>query len=145
MRNLVFCLGIASVLLSFNSSRANPLEDQQYKELDQCLDKRIPAADQQRAESWKRDFSSAEAYEKSVDPWRAKLWNLIGGKPESSLPLNPKEELIQDFGTHKAYRVWLQVLEGVHGYGIVLVPKGDGPFPAMICIHGMKSTPEYVC
>jgi len=143
LRNWLYTL---CLLFSFDSRiQGNEFEDAQYKELDQYLDKQISAADQQRAKSWHRDFSSADAYEKSIEPWRAKLWNLIGGKPQTTLPLDPKEELIQEFPTHKAYRVWLQVLEGVHGYGILLVPKGQGPFPAMVCIHGMKSTPEYVC
>ncbi len=117
----------------------------QYQELDRYFDRQVNEADRQRARSWQRNFSSIEDYEKSVEPWRAKLFEMLGGNSYSNSPLRPQEQLIAEFPTHKAYRVWFTAFDEVRTYGILLVPQGRGPFPALICIHGMAGTPEAVC
>ena len=132
----------AEVVVSSNEVAAAHTE--QYRELEEYLDKLIAKSENVRAESWKRDFSSVEAYEKSVAIKRDELWRLLGGKPADPAPLAPKEELIADFDTHRASRVWLGAFDKVRAYGILLVPRGKGPFPALICIHGMSGAPEAV-
>src|SRR5436190_3389160 len=118
---------------------------QQVRELEQYLDKRITDSENVRAKSWKRNFKSIEAYERSVAPKREELWKLLGGKPEHPAALAPKEELIADFPTHSAWRVWMGAFDAVRVYGVLLVPKVKERVPALICIHGMGGSPETVC
>jgi len=75
------------------------------------------------------------------------LAQMLGGMDYAKLDLKPAQELIADLATHRAYRVWLPAFENVRSYGILLEPKSNvkGPHPAMICIHGMSSSPEAVC
>lgn len=117
----------------------------QVKELEQYLDKVIADSEKVRAKSWQRDFASIEAYEQSILAKREDLWRLLGGKPVDAAPLAPKEELIAEFETHRAWRVWLGAFDAVRVYGILLVPKVKAPAPALICIHGMGGSPEAVC
>jgi dienelactone hydrolase len=117
----------------------------QFDEMDRYFDRQVEEANQQREKAWQRDFSSIEAYERSVEPWRQKLLEMLGGDVYPRSPLKPKEERVAEFTTHTAWRVWFTAFENVRGYGILLVPKGTGPFPALICIHGMGGTPEGVC
>src|SRR5690349_11652613 len=105
----------AEVVVSSNEVSATYTE--QYRELEQYLDKLIAQSENVRAESWKRDFSSVEAYEKSVANKRDELWRLLGGKPADPAPLAPKEELIADFERHRASRVWLGAFDTVRVYG----------------------------
>ncbi len=117
----------------------------QYDEIDRYLERQVKLADASRKESWKRDFASIEAYEKSVDPWRERLWELLGGKHYAPAPLEPREELLIETARYRAYRVWFGAFEDVRTYGILMVPRGEGPFPAVICIHGLAGTPESLC
>src|SRR5258708_32544417 len=55
----------------------------QYQELDRYFDRQVKEADRQRARSWRRDFSSIEDYEKSVEPWRARWFAELPGHPLS--------------------------------------------------------------
>src|SRR5207245_11445015 len=48
----------------------------QYQELDRYFDRQVNEADRQRARSWQRNFSSIDDYEKSVEPWRTKLFEM---------------------------------------------------------------------
>src|SRR5260370_943667 len=84
----------------------------QYQELDRYFDRQVNEADRQRARSWQRNFSSIEDYEKSVEPWRAKLFEMLGGNSYPNSPLRPQEQLIAEFPTHKAYRVWFTAHDG---------------------------------
>lgn len=148
----VFCV---AVWILFGGSLANGqtvapadiavVQDAQYNEIEQYLDGQIAEANRQRIESWKRDLSGIEAYEKSIEPYRQKLFDLLGGNVYAAAPLNPRVELVAEFPNHKAYRVWVGVFDQVTSYGILLVPNGTGPFPALICVHGMEGTPEGVC
>jgi dienelactone hydrolase len=118
-------------------------------QIERYLDAEIERAGRTKNDSWRRDFSSIEAYEKSVEPWRQKLFEMIGGDQYPSPPLNPRQELIADFDTHRAYRVWLDAFEGVNVYGVMLVPRAAAAAsqrrPALICVHGMSGTPESLC
>src|SRR5712692_5275875 len=144
--SLGFAIGaLASPGQTVADEEVEAQQQAQYQELDRYLDRQVNEADRQRARSWQRNFSSIEDYEKSVEPWRAKLFELLGGNSYPNSPLRPQEQLIAEFPTHKAYRVRLTAFEEVRTYGILLVPAGRGPFPALICVHGMAGTPEGVC
>ena len=140
---LLPCLAATGAQVSTNEVTA--AHAQQVKELEQYLDKLIANSEDVRARSWKRNFKSIDAYEKSVASKREELWRLLGGKPERPAPLAPKEELMGEFATHSAWRVWIGAFDSVRVYGILLLPKVKERAPALICIHGMGGSPEAVC
>jgi hypothetical protein len=123
------------------------LQQAQYAEIEKYLDARVAAAEDARRSAWQRDTSSIEAYEKSIAPQRQRLFEMLGGSADYDRPpLDPQEDLLAEFSTHTAYRVWFTPFDGLRAYGILLVPKGKpAPRPALICVHGMGGTPEGVC
>jgi dienelactone hydrolase len=143
---LLLCLtNLAPAFQTVKPDEVEATQKEQFDEIDHYFDRQVAEADRQREKAWQRDFSSIGAYEKSIEPWRQKLFALLGGDVYPRSPLQPKEELVAEFPTHRAWRVWFTAFENVRGYCILLVPTGDGPFPALICIHGMSGTPESVC
>jgi len=120
----------------------------QYDEIDHYLDQKLADAANDRRELHKYDFSSLEAYEKSIENLRPKFAAMLGGLDYPKLDLKPTQELVADLPTHRAYRIFLPAFDNVRIYGILLEPKSksqNGAHPAIICIHGMSSSPEAVC
>src|SRR5690349_19250540 len=106
----LFCAMFLSVLLSGLAAGqaigpSRPEAPPSVVELDRYYDEQIRQADEERKASWRRDFSSIEAYEKSVSEHREKLWDVLGGRPKELKPVAAREELIKQFDTHAAYRV----------------------------------------
>lgn len=135
---------------SFKPVPAGEIQHQlevQEGQINRYLDRQIRAAEAGRASLWQRDFSSEEAYLRSVAPWRKRLADWLGGMNYPSANLQPHEERLPDTPAFTAWRVWLTAFEDVQVYGILLVPKGAaaGPRPAVIAIHGMGGSPEAVC
>ena len=148
LTTILLLLSLAYPAPAFQTVKPEEVEvnqKEQFDEIDSYLDQQVVEADRQRKESWQRDFSSVEAYEKSIEPWRQKLLEMLGGDVYRRSPLRPKEELVAELPTHKAWRVWFTAFENVRGYGILLVPNGEGPFPVLILVHGMSGTPEGLC
>jgi len=142
----ILCLAAEGAPVSTEQAEAG--QEAVRAEIERYLDRQIAAAGSQKDSKWARDFSSVAAYEKSVDPWRAKLWDMLGGDRYPPADLEPREELIAEFDTHRAYRVWLTAFPGVKVYGVLLVPtpsKDTGRRPALVCVHGMSGTPESLC
>jgi hypothetical protein len=146
-----YCLLLSVIITTIASAQTIKQADieqaqkDQYAEIERYLDKQIADAANDRRELHKYDFSSLEAYEKSIEPLRPMLAQMLGGLDYPKLELKPTQELVADLPTHRAYRTFLPAFEGVRIYGILLEPKSKGPHPAMICIHGMSSGPEAVC
>jgi dienelactone hydrolase len=121
---------------------------EQHDQIERYLDRLIADAEKKRAAAWQRDFTSAEAYERSVMPWRKKLGVWLGGTdypaPED---FKAREEKLAETKHFTASRVWFTAFEDVEVYGVLLVPKGEakGKRPAVIAIHGMQGSPESVC
>jgi dienelactone hydrolase len=116
----------------------------QFAQLERYLRAHIDASEQRRQQAWKRDFSSLEAYQRSVAPNRERFIAMLGGFPEPAQPTF-REEPIGALGSHQASRVWVSLVDGVEAYGVVLRPAGAGPFPAVIAQHGLSGSPEWVC
>jgi len=98
---------------------------------------------QRAAKAWKRDYTSIEAYLKSVEPNRAG-WRGVVKPPEfvksgktQRVPHSP----LADLGAE-----WVTVpLGALSAEGIFAVPKGatpDNPVPLVIVQHGIGSFPE---
>jgi hypothetical protein len=107
--------------------------------------KRYRASDRDRRRYFRPDTSSADAYAASLGPYRQDLVSLLGWPltlPHEGAPDARMERVARDdLGT--IYRVWIRTLPGVETYGLYFRPKGRGPFPLVISMHGGGGTPEY--
>ncbi|MGI8784009.1 MAG: dienelactone hydrolase family protein [Acidobacteriota bacterium] len=111
------------------------------------LDRKIEESVAGRTQYWKRDFSSRETYEASVEPNRNRLKTIVGVVDER---LAPRMERIHSGGEPafvaetERYRIWAirwQVLEGVDGEGLMLEPKGPA-VAYVIALPDADQTPE---
>src|SRR5258705_6749855 len=100
----------------------------------------------ERQKLWKRDFSSAPGYDKSVQPNRERLRGIIGAI-DARAPMtglvnsngNPAKVAETDLFT--IYAVRWPVFEGVFGEGLWLVPK-TAPLARVIAIPDADQTAE---
>jgi len=102
----------------------------------------------ERHRRWQRDFSSFEAYEKSVQPNRERLRRIIGAA-DARLPVTALEILgstaspakIAETGSFTAEVVRWPVFEGVYAEGLWLQTKGK-PVASIVVIPDADQTPE---
>ena len=99
--------------------------------IDKYLDREIAASVEKRKQYWKPDFSSPEAYLKSVQPNRERLKKILGVVDER-VPFTDLEyvggpktpALVAETDDYKVFAVRWPVLPGVDGEGLLLEPKG---------------------
>ena len=125
---------------------AETIRQEQVAEIDRYYSTLVYAAAETRERAWQRDFSSPDAYRRSVAPNRARFLQLMGGVPQDAVPLEPRQQDLPEHPGITARRVWIPVDEGVHVYGVLLVPAQPiGPKPAVIAQHGFSGSPEATC
>ena len=98
------------------------------------------------AVTWQRDYGSAAAYLRSVEPNR-QAWRDVLGRFEQDAVRGPdvQTRLLHDGDDYRAEWVHLECLPGVVSRAVVAVPKGaDGRPPVAICQHGIGSSPFHV-
>jgi dienelactone hydrolase len=136
-------LSIVVALSAFSSLRAEPLPDtkpltregdlaaQMVEGIDKYLMRELAASVEKRKQYWKSDFSSAEAFRKSVQPNRERLKKILGVIDQRVSPVvmeyageGTPSPLIAETETYKVYAVRWPVLPGVTGEGLLLEPKG---------------------
>lgn len=116
--------------------------------IDRFLLREIETAKGKRASFWNRDFSSPEAYERSVEPNRKRL-NEILGMADERLPVTALElvgdtqtpSLLLETEAATVRRVRWQVLDGVHGEGLLIQPKGP-VLARIVYLPDADTTPE---
>lgn len=121
--------------------------------LDRWLDKQTAATAAERGKNFKPDFSSAEAYEKSLEPKREKLKKLLGVIDTRVSPtafegvaVPSKPAMVAETGFIKAYAVRWPVLPGVTGVtgeGLLLEPRGT-PVANVVALPDAEMTPEQI-
>lgn len=119
-----------------------------YLSYESFLRDRLAELNEQRPSLWQRDYSSFEAYERSVEPMRARLKQMLGfwQEPAERAPLKVWDRrLIAEGDFFTAHRFKFEVLPGLQNYGVAMAPKSDGPHPGLIAQHGYAGTPELVC
>ena len=102
-----------------------------------------------RASLWKRDPSSREAYERSVRANRESFRKIIG-VVDPRLPAamerfgdDDSPALVAEDDAFRVYQVRWPVLEGVHGEGLLLEPKGEVR-GHVVALPDADQTPEQV-
>lgn len=116
--------------------------------IDKFLLRETDAAFKKREHYWHRDFSSVEAYERSVATNRAHLRQLIGAV-DARVAVSGFEVLTNSSGATNAaetssftvHAVRWPVFEGVYGEGLWLRPKGT-PTARVVAIPDADETPE---
>ncbi|MFH0963443.1 MAG: hypothetical protein V2A58_05460 [Planctomycetota bacterium] len=101
-----------------------------------------------RGEKWRRDYSSEDAYRRSVAPARRRLAEMLGWwvEPERRAAVKTfEEETLLEEKDFNARRFRMEVLPGLDTYGVELVPRTKGRHPGLIAQHGYSGTPELVC
>ena len=176
LANWLGCAGVIAGSLALSAAEpqfAEVLEGTQRLMLDQPLDeamvagidrfalREIEAAAAARPGLWRRDVSSREAYEKSLEPYRAKLQEIIGAVDPRIAGRGLEDLSLTDLAglpvagsragnpdTGDLYSIapcrW-QVLEGVTGEGILLHPMGEEIMGLAVVIPDAAWTAEEFC
>lgn len=96
-----------------------------------------------QAQHWQRDYSSEEAFLASVEPNRQRWLAAVG---DFGPPAEEMEPLVEPFAENEHFRaewVTINLYGNLRGRGVFAVPKtGQGPYPVVICQHGIGSSPE---
>ncbi|MDA0323195.1 MAG: prolyl oligopeptidase family serine peptidase [Verrucomicrobia bacterium] len=103
------------------------------------------ASDRERRRYFRPDTRSIEAYEDSLIPYRRDLVEILGWPltlPSQEEPPSVRMERVARDPLGTIHRVWVETLPGVETYGLYFRPKGKGPFPLVISMHGGGGTPE---
>ena len=92
-------------------------------------ERKIAESVEKRATFWARDFSSAEAYAKSVEPNRAHFKTILG-VVDARLPAamerygdEPRPALVAETTKYRVWQVRWPVLEGLWGSGLLVEPR----------------------
>jgi dienelactone hydrolase len=122
---------------------SNPLRTQQAKELEAYI--AVLKQDDSRLRTLLQpDYSSPQAFEKSVEPYRKKFCESIGYPPPGvALKETATFALLGEDNIGTYYRAMISILPEVQAEGIYIVPKGlTGKAPLVISMHGGGGSPE---
>jgi dienelactone hydrolase len=116
--------------------------------IDAYLMRDLAASVEKRKAYWKPDYSSPEAFSRSVEPNREHLRHILG-VVDRRVPFQDLEyvattsqpALVAETHTYKVYAVRWPVLEGVDAEGLLLEPKGK-PRACVVAIPDADWTPE---
>jgi dienelactone hydrolase len=127
--------------------------------IDKFLLREIDLSVERRAKFWNRDFSSAEAYNKSIEPNRKRLAHILGVRDER-VPFDAPELVgttkqtrsvseghplaVGRAENYEIFAVRWPAVRDVHGEGLLLVPKGE-KIADIIAIPDADQTPEQIC
>ena len=121
---------------------------QMVEGVDRFLLRELELSIGRREKFWKRDFSSPEAYNKSIEPNRQRLAKILG-VVDQRVPFDAPEliattkqsALVGKGENYEVFAVRWPVVRDVHGEGVLLVPKGK-PVADVIAIPDCEQTPE---
>ncbi len=98
---------------------------------------------------WNRDFSSADAYRRSIEPNRARLAHILGVRDPRVTDTEPrllatasKSALVGRSDGYKIYSVTWPAFGDVTGRGLLLVPTGRQPIANVIAVPDCNQIPE---
>ncbi|HEV7221185.1 MAG TPA: dienelactone hydrolase family protein [Pirellulales bacterium] len=124
--------------------------DLSAKMLDGChafIDRKIAASIEARQQHWKRDFSSREAYEKSIAENRRRFARQIGAADARLPPVmerfgdDDNPALVAKTDRFSIHQVRWPVLEGIDGEGLLLEPAAK-PLADIVVLTDADQTPE---
>src|SRR5262245_43857680 len=121
---------------------------QMVEGIDRFLMREIERAEGERVSLWARNFSSREAYEKSVAPNRERFRRMVG-VVDSRLAIPALEfigstaepSLVAETDQYTVHAVRWPVFDQVFGEGLLLQPKGR-PAARVVVVPDSDQTPE---
>ncbi|MBM3999805.1 MAG: hypothetical protein FJ297_09755 [Planctomycetes bacterium] len=121
----------------------------QMREIDRHSQELLVKSPYVRQEFMKRaDTSSAEAYAKSIESYRAFFRNeVIGHFDRERPPARPRTRKAYEGEKWIGFEVVLDVFPDLIAYGVLIVPKGIGVGerrPVVVCQHGLEGRPQDV-
>ena len=119
---------------------------------DKFLLREIENSVAKREAHWKRDFSSEEAYHKSIAPNRARLSHILGmrdgrqkGDGLAIVSTTTKGALVAQTASYEVYEIRWPAAGNMHGHGLLLTPKKRDPLAYVVAIPDADQTPEQLC
>ena len=112
-------------------------------------ERKIEESIAERAKRWKRDASSRNAYEKSIQANRESFLRSIGvvdaRRPASMERFGDDDNpaLTAETATFRVYQVRWPVLDGVYGEGLLLEPASK-PIGSVVALPDADQTPEQI-
>jgi dienelactone hydrolase len=117
--------------------------------VDRFLLRQIEASIDERKRHWNRDFSSAEAYTKSIEPNRERLAHILGVRDPRGPFEGPelvgttvRPALVAKGIGFEVYTVRWPAFGDVTGEGLLLVPSNGKPVADIVAIPDCNQTPE---
>jgi dienelactone hydrolase len=113
------------------------------------VERKIEESLQSRQKHWKRDFTSRQTYERSVEPNRQRFMKTIGVvDPRVAGAIerfgdDDNPALVAETRTHRIYQVRWPVLENVSGEGLLLQPRNP-PLAHVVALPDADQTPEQI-
>ncbi|MCA9075190.1 MAG: hypothetical protein KDA93_09160 [Planctomycetaceae bacterium] len=114
---------------------AQPLDAVMVRGINQFAELELSAESQSRAQQWKRDYSSPEAYIASVETKREELQTIIGAVDERvdvRMSMLTDDVLGERLQRPVAVPVTWSVLEGVTAEGLLVMPTGKPRAAAIV-------------
>ena len=164
--HILFRIGpcVFAFAASFVADAATPLEgtqslsaegdlaSQMVDGIDRFLLRKTAEATANRERSWKPDGSSVEAWQKSLEPHRARLAKILGVRdsrasvPRMELLATPEQSSVVGRGKgYEIHAVRWPAFADVNGEGLLLIPLGRVPVADVVAIPDASQTPEQLC
>jgi dienelactone hydrolase len=119
--------------------------NEHFEERIRYLRRLIAASEAKREARWALSARPPAEFPKIKLEMLAEYRRLVGEVPGDGRPLRPRSQLVLSTKKYRAYRVLLDVTDGVEVYGNLLVPEGlQGRAAAVVCQHGLSGTPEMI-
>ena len=117
--------------------------------IDRFLLDETKAAAERRGTRWKRDYSSHEAYERSIEPQRERFKQIVGvvdeREPVEELELittTQRPSLVARGNEYQVHRVRWPVLPGVTAEGYLVTPALHASLADVVALPDADQTPE---
>jgi len=126
-------------------SRVEHRQGLQRREIEDYLRRLAFDYEKRREELWRGDYSSPDAYMKSVEPNRRRLAQSLGEFDDEGADFAPEWRPFFEDDKVLARRLSVEAAPGLPARSVLALPKGAaGPAPLVICQHGIASSPERV-
>ncbi len=136
---------IACPAACVTAPQAEAWRNEHFEERLRYLRTLIAASEAKREARWRLAATPPADFPKIKAAMLAEYRRLVGEVPDDGRPLRPRTELVLSTEKYRAYRVLLDVTEGVEVYGNLLVPERlQGRAAAVVCQHGLSGTPEMI-